>query len=158
MHTHYDGQVSWDTLMEPSSGHGVATVVIGNCGVGFAPVRPGTEWLVQLMEGVEDIPGTALHEGISWDWETFPQYLGTIDAPALRGRHRRLRPARCVRGYVMGKRGARNKPATPRISPRWPGSSARPAPARWASPPVGRWDTRLATENRYRGPSPTPMS
>ena len=65
IHTHYDGQVSWDTLLEPSSGHGVTTVVVGNCGVGFAPVRPGREeWLVQLMEGVEDIPGTALHEGI----------------------------------------------------------------------------------------------
>ena len=67
IHTHYDGQVSWDTLLEPSSGHGVTTVVVGNCGVGFAPVRPGREeWLVQLMEGVEDIPGTALHEGIKW--------------------------------------------------------------------------------------------
>ena len=65
IHTHYDGQATWDTLLEPSSGHGVTTVVAGNCGVGFAPVRPGKEeWLVQLMEGVEDIPGTALHEGI----------------------------------------------------------------------------------------------
>jgi N-acyl-D-aspartate/D-glutamate deacylase len=73
IHTHYDGQISWDTLLEPSSGHGVTTVVVGNCGVGFAPVRPGREeWLVQLMEGVEDIPGTALHEGINWEWETFP--------------------------------------------------------------------------------------
>ena len=64
IHTHYDGQVSWDGLLEPSSGHGVTTVVTGNCGVGFAPVRPGTEdWLIELMEGVEDIPGTALTEG-----------------------------------------------------------------------------------------------
>ena len=70
IHTHYDGQATWDDLLEPSSGHGVTTVVAGNCGVGFAPVRPGKEeWLVQLMEGVEDIPGTALHEGISWGWE-----------------------------------------------------------------------------------------
>ncbi len=81
IHTHYDGQVSWDTLLEPSSGHGVTTVVVGNCGVGFAPVRPGREeWLVQLMEGVEDIPGTALHEGINWEWETFPEYLDAIDS------------------------------------------------------------------------------
>jgi N-acyl-D-aspartate/D-glutamate deacylase len=78
IHTHYDGQVSWDTLLEPSSGHGVTTVVVGNCGVGFAPVRPGREeWLVQLMEGVEDIPGTALHEGIKWEWETFNVFLPT---------------------------------------------------------------------------------
>ena len=81
IHTHYDGQISWDTLLEPSSGHGVTTVVVGNCGVGFAPVRPGREeWLVQLMEGVEDIPGTALHEGINWEWETFPEYLDAIDS------------------------------------------------------------------------------
>src|SRR5690349_14625069 len=74
IHTHYDGQATWDELLEPSSGHGVTTVVAGNCGVGFAPVRPGQEeWLVQLMEGVEDIPGTALHEGIQWEWETFPE-------------------------------------------------------------------------------------
>lgn len=69
IHTHYDGQVSWDDLLEPSSTHGVTTVVAGNCGVGFAPVRPGREqWLIELMEGVEDIPGTALSEGISWGW------------------------------------------------------------------------------------------
>jgi N-acyl-D-aspartate/D-glutamate deacylase len=73
IHTHFDGQVTWDDLLEPTSGHGVTTIVMGNCGVGFAPVRPGSEeWLVQLMEGVEDIPGTALHEGITWGWETFP--------------------------------------------------------------------------------------
>ena len=73
IHTHYDGQATWDDLLEPSSGHGVTTVVAGNCGVGFAPVHPGKEeWLVQLMEGVEDIPGTALHEGISWGWESSP--------------------------------------------------------------------------------------
>src|SRR4051812_5364066 len=81
IHTHYDGQATWDDLLEPSSGHGVTTVVAGNCGVGFAPVRPGKEeWLVQLMEGVEDIPGTALHEGIDWSWETFPEYLDALDA------------------------------------------------------------------------------
>ena len=73
IHTHYDGQATWDTGIDPSAGHGVTTIVMGNCGVGFAPVRPGDEqWLISLMEGVEDIPGTALTEGIDWSWETFP--------------------------------------------------------------------------------------
>ena len=72
VHTHYDGQVSWDSLLDPSSSNGVTTVVVGNCGVGFAPVQKGKEaWLVQLMEGVEDIPGTALHEGITWNGRPF---------------------------------------------------------------------------------------
>ena len=80
VHTHYDGQVCWDPYLTPSSWHGVTTVVMGNCGVGFAPVRPGDEnFLIQLMEGVEDIPGSALHEGIQWDWETFPEFLNAIE-------------------------------------------------------------------------------
>ena len=80
IHTHYDGQVCWDPYLTPSSWHGVTTAVMGNCGVGFAPVKPGDEnFLIQLMEGVEDIPGAALHEGIEWDWETFPQFLDAID-------------------------------------------------------------------------------
>jgi N-acyl-D-amino-acid deacylase len=74
IHTHYDGQATWDQEMAPSSWHGVTTVVMGNCGVGFAPARPDRhEWLISLMEGVEDIPGTALDEGMTWDWETFPE-------------------------------------------------------------------------------------
>lgn len=113
IHTHYDGQVSWDSLLEPSSGHGVTTVVVGNCGVGFAPVRPGQEkWLVQLMEGVEDIPGTALHEGIEWNWETFPEYLDAIDSRSYAVDVAAYVPHGAVRGYVMGDRGARNEPAT----------------------------------------------
>lgn len=113
IHTHYDGQVSWDSLLEPSSGHGVTTVVVGNCGVGFAPVRPGQEkWLVQLMEGVEDIPGTALHEGIEWNWETFPEYLDAIDSRSYAIDVAAYVPHGAVRGYVMGDRGARNEPAT----------------------------------------------
>ena len=80
VHTHYDAQVSWDPLLTPSSWHGVTTVVMGNCGVGFAPAAPDRhEWLIELMEGVEDIPGSAMVEGITWDWETFPEYLDAIE-------------------------------------------------------------------------------
>lgn len=81
VHTHYDGQATWDSVLAPSSWHGVTTVVAGNCGVGFAPVRAeDREQLVELMEGVEDIPGTALHEGLAWNWETFPEYLDALEA------------------------------------------------------------------------------
>src|SRR6202163_1594758 len=80
VHTHYDGQATWDEVLAPSSWHGVTTIVTGNCGVGFAPARPDShEWLIGLMEGVEDIPGTALSEGMKWEWETFPEYLDTLD-------------------------------------------------------------------------------
>ena len=80
IHTHYDGQATWDQEMAPSSWHGVTTVVMGNCGVGFAPAAPDRhEWLIGLMEGVEDIPGTALAEGMKWDWETFPEYLDALE-------------------------------------------------------------------------------
>ena len=113
IHTHYDGQATWDSLLEPSSGHGVTTVVAGNCGVGFAPVRPGKEeWLVQLMEGVEDIPGTALHEGISWGWESFPEYLDLLDSRRYAIDIAAYIGHGPLRAYVMGDRGARNEPAT----------------------------------------------
>jgi N-acyl-D-amino-acid deacylase len=82
IHTHFDGQVCWDKQVTPSSWHGVTTVVMGNCGVGFAPVRPGSEnELIELMESVEDIPGTALHEGLPWGWESYGEYLDVIDTP-----------------------------------------------------------------------------
>lgn len=109
IHTHYDGQATWDQEMAPSSWHGVTTVVMGNCGVGFAPAKPDKhDWLIGLMEGVEDIPGTALAEGMTWNWESFPEYLDelerlprTIDV----GTHV---PHGAVRAYVMDERGARN--------------------------------------------------
>ncbi|MDA8045206.1 MAG: amidohydrolase family protein [Actinomycetota bacterium] len=113
IHTHYDGQATWDPLLSPSCWHGVTTVVMGNCGVGFAPVHPGTEdWLIQLMEGVEDIPGTALAEGISWGWESFPEYLDALDAMPRALDIGAQVPHGAVRAYVMGERGARNEPAT----------------------------------------------
>jgi N-acyl-D-amino-acid deacylase len=113
IHTHYDGQVSWDETLEPSSMHGVTTVVSGNCGVGFAPVRPGREqWLIELMEGVEDIPGTALTEGITWQWESFPEYLDAVEKRSLAVDFGTQIAHGAVRGYAMGERGARNEEAT----------------------------------------------
>ncbi|MFK7896387.1 MAG: amidohydrolase family protein [Myxococcota bacterium] len=114
VHTHYDGQVTWDDTLEPSSGHGVTTVVMGNCGVGFAPVKPGQEdWLIQLMEGVEDIPGTALAEGMTWGWETFPEYLDTLEERKTSVDFGTQIAHGALRAYVMGDRGAKNDPATP---------------------------------------------
>ena len=114
IHTHYDGQVTWDGEVGPSSWHGVTTIVIGNCGVGFAPAKPDKhEWLINLMEGVEDIPGTALTEGITWEWETFPEYLDALETLPRTvdvGTHI---PHGAVRAYVMGERGADNEAATP---------------------------------------------
>ncbi|HEV7687196.1 MAG TPA: amidohydrolase family protein, partial [Acidimicrobiia bacterium] len=80
IHTHYDGQATWDERLQPSSWHGVTTVVMSNCGVGFAPVRSSDQdRLIELMEGVEDIPGAALHEGLSWEWKSFGEYLDAVD-------------------------------------------------------------------------------
>ncbi len=114
IHTHYDGQATWDTELAPSSWHGVTTLVMGNCGVGFAPARPDRhDWLIGLMEGVEDIPGAALSEGIEWEWETFPQYLDALERRRWTVDVGTQVPHGAVRAYVMGERGARNEPASP---------------------------------------------
>jgi N-acyl-D-aspartate/D-glutamate deacylase len=114
IHTHYDGQATWDPEISPSSWHGVTTIVMGNCGVGFAPADPAKRaWLIQLMEGVEDIPGTALAEGMSWNWETFPEYLDELDRMARVVDVSALVPHGAVRAYVMGDRGGHNAEATP---------------------------------------------
>ena len=113
VHTHYDGQVTWDTELAPSSWHGVTTLVMGNCGVGFAPARPDRhDWLIGLMEGVEDIPGTALAEGIEWEWESFPEYLDALEKRRWTVDVGTQVPHAAVRAYVMGERGARNEAAT----------------------------------------------
>jgi N-acyl-D-aspartate/D-glutamate deacylase len=113
VHTHYDGQATWDPYLSPSTHHGVTTAVMGNCGVGFAPVRPDRrKWLISVMEGVEDIPGTVLSEGIHWAWESFPEYL---DALAARPRALDIGaqvPHSAVRTYVMGERGITHDEAT----------------------------------------------
>jgi N-acyl-D-aspartate/D-glutamate deacylase len=107
IHTHYDGQVTWDPDLAPSSINGVTSIVMGNCGVGFAPARPDKhEWLIELLEGVEDIPGTALAEGLSWGWESFDEYLDVLDGLEWTVDVGAQMPHAALRTYVMGERGA----------------------------------------------------
>ncbi|MEM1396769.1 MAG: amidohydrolase family protein [Pseudomonadota bacterium] len=113
LHTHYDGQISWDEELRPSVNFGVTTAIMGNCGVGFAPVRPHDhDRLVRLMEGVEDIPGTALHEGITWEWETFPEYMDAIDRVPHTIDFGVMATHDPIRVYVMGERAVAEEVAT----------------------------------------------
>ncbi len=114
VHTHYDGQVSWDETMDPSFSHGVTSIVMGNCGVGFAPCPPGHEAeMISLMEGVEDIPGTALYEGIEWgNWETFPEYINYLGSRRYTMDIGTQVPHSAVRYYVMGDRALKHEDAT----------------------------------------------
>jgi len=113
IHTHYDGQASWDPVLMPSLRHGVTTAIMGNCGVGFAPARPSQQqWLIGLMEGVEDIPGASLEAGMQWNWESFPQYLDALDATPRAFDLAAMLAHGALRAYVMGERGAANENAT----------------------------------------------
>lgn len=113
VHTHYDGQATWDSHLTPSSNLGTTTVVVGNCGVGFAPCRPeDRDVLVQLMEGVEEIPGTALAQGIPWTWESFPEYLNELDKKQRDIDIAVFVPHGPLRVYVMGERGVKREAAT----------------------------------------------
>jgi N-acyl-D-aspartate/D-glutamate deacylase len=109
VHTHYDGQAVWDSHLAPSAWHGVTTAVMGNCGVGFAPCQPADrEKLIELMEGVEDIPAPVMHEGLVWSWETFPEYLAALDRRPRDIDICALVPHAAMRVYVMGERALRH--------------------------------------------------
>ena len=114
-HSHMDGQATWDPYCSPASNHGITTLVMGNCGVGFAPCKPDDaerQRMIEVMEDVEDIPGAALAEGITWEWESFPEYLDALDRMPRAIDIGAQVPHCAVRTYVMGERGVHNEPAT----------------------------------------------
>ncbi|NYT82189.1 amidohydrolase family protein [Alcaligenaceae bacterium] len=115
IHTHYDGQATWDPYLSPSTWHGVTTAIMGNCGVGFAPVKEERrDWLIKVMEGVEDIPGTVLSEGIEWEWEAFPEYLDALDRRPMALDIGAQLPHSALRAYVMGDRAIHHDEAAPK--------------------------------------------
>ncbi len=113
VHTHYDGQATWDQRLQPSSWHGVTTVIAGNCGVGFAPCRvEDQDRLIRLMEGVEDLPFPVLKAGLKWDWQSFPEYLDRLQGRAFDMDIGLQLPHAALRVFVMGTRGANREPAS----------------------------------------------
>ena len=158
VHTHYDGQAMWDPLITPSSWHGVTTVMFGNCGVGFAPVKKEHRGaLMDLMEGVEEIPNPVLAAGLTWEWETFPQFMDALERRphaidiGAQAAHLPLRV------YVMGDRAVNRRRST--TSPRCGGSPSRLCnAARSVSPPRAQIRTRPPTANWCRRATPTPTN